>query len=1041
VNVDYTIIDRQVVLSARGIPINRSGFVQQQQAAVSGKVTDSGGEPLPGVSIVVKGTTRGTVTDADGEYTLTNIPSDATLVFSFVGMRTQEVVVGNQTTINVTMVEDIVSIEEVVAIGYGVQKKVTTTGAIGNVDMNIFTKRTNPNTFALMQGAIPGLTITRSGGNPGDENLDFKIRGESSLNGSVPLVIVDDVPYSDYHILNNLNPNDIESISVLKDASAAIYGARAAGGVVIVTTKIGTQEKPTFQYQARVTHKKAGIIVDATTRKEYALMLDEANKNDNLSAGNISVLYLRDWDYWMNGYDGAMPTPVAGIDLTYQDNRWSDIYFGPATDHSHNFNISGKSGKFKYFSSVGYFNENGIIQGGENYYNRLKSHIKGEYEINDKLIVELALMLETAIREEPTQIGRVTSGLGYYSYMGTPPNIAVENSYGQPYGSGGWRSSFVFLKDGGQREERFTNYNGKLKIHYNIINDLSLTGLIAKSGLNNISNSLAKSITFYTWENEIWANDPTQNASQVTKGTESNSYDNLHFYLNYIKQLNKSDFKLMTGTSYESNMINGYQAYRKNLISEEITSLNIGNAKEQFNSDYYSDWKIASVFGRANYSFMDKYLLEGNVRYDGSSRFIQGNRWGLFGGISCGWVVSEELFLKDNKFVDFLKLRGSWGNVGNQVGIGLYDYIQLINVNANTYPFGESGLRTGTTTIGEMVSKDRTWEHIKNTNLGLDFILSNQKLSASFDYYWKINENMLIPTTLPSVIGATPPTINIGSLHNWGWEAIIQWSDKVKEINYFVKATLSDNHNKLVDLAGSDDVNIGVVYAREGYPINSIFGYVAEGLIKNQDELDEYKKMDGVKQNLRIGDMKYKDISGNGKFSPYPDINDSGDLKYLGNKNIRYPFTFNAGINWKGFDFSFLIQGHLKQGCLMKQCATSSWWNNQDAYYIDKTWHPTRNPEGTYPAYSIMGDIVNWNYQSSTFSYYNNSYARLKNIIIGYTLPQRKIGGTNIRFFISGDDIFEIRSFGGGIDPEKNGNYDDLYPFLRYYTFGIDITL
>jgi hypothetical protein len=368
-----------------------------------------------------------------------------------------------------------------------------------------------------------------------------------------------------------------------------------------------------------------------------------------------------------------------------------------------------------------------------------------------------------------------------------------------------------------------------------------------------------------------------------------------------------------------------------------------------------------------------------------------------------------------------------------------------VNLLNGYYVFGESGDRTGYTSLGGIASTDRTWERVNNMNIGLDATLLDNRLSATFDYYWKRNPNMLIASTLPSVLGVTPPTMNIGNLKTWGWDLSLQWRHKIGQVGYFAGLNLSDNQNKLIDLKGSDNVSAGWVTAREGYPINSLFGYVSEGIMKTQEEVDAYKKLPGVQQNLRIGDIKYKDLSGDGRINPMPDktTGDSGDLKYLGNSNPRYMYAMNAGLNWSNFDFSFLFQGQLKQDQTINGVWAqpgSQWWNNQNSFFWQKWYNPNTNPNAKYAALSTTGNIVDWDYRSSTLTYYNNRYGRLKNITFGYTVPNQalsKLKVDNLRLYVSGNDVWEFHAI-SQLDPESR-RYG-RHPMNRYWTLGLDLT-
>lgn len=1040
-DMSYKIVDRHIIIRA-AVSNTETAASQQQDITIVGVVTDAKGELLPGVSISVRGTTGGTVSDTNGKYTIRVPGRNAVLVFSYVGFSQQEMVVGDRTVINVALTEDMQMLEEVVVIGYGQQKKATLTGSVTSISGAVTANKPAANLLNALQGTVSGMTFSREQGAPGYENWDFQIRGASSLNGSTPLVIIDDVPYSDYKALNTLNANDIESISVLKDASAAIYGARAAGGVVLVTTKKGRETKPTIQYSGQVICKYPGIYPRSTSRRQYGLLVDEGNKNDNKSAGESAVGFLRDWEYWMNGYDGAVnPGPLSDTrDFTYADNNWSDLIFGSAVDHAHNLSLSGAGNRYRYFASMGYHSDNSILNYGDTRYRRLNMRLNSAYDVADNLKAEVSLALEKGNRHLPPLLN---NAMGFFETM---PTLAMENSLGQPYAYGGTRNPVIRLRDGGDERTATLSYNAKVKFDYMPVRNLTLTAMAAMNGGNQTLERLTKRIIWYGWTGDVWAEDPSYSGSNVYKQSDRNAYVNYMAYAGYHKEVFGHSFALMAGGNYESYEWQRFWARRNKLISEEIPSLNIGESGEQYNGDSYEIWKIASLFGRFNYDYRNKYLFEANGRYDGSSRFAPTKRYEMFGGVSVGWVLSQEDFMKDVAFINFLKLRASYGSVGNQNGIGLYDYLQLVNMNNGSIVQGESGTRTGYTGLGGIASTGRTWERVNTTNVAFDVTTLNQRLSATFEYYRKSNPNMLITGTLPSVLGVTPPTMNIGHLKTWGWDLTLQWRAKAGAMKYFAGINLSDNQNKLVDLNGRDNVSAGWVDARQGYPINSLFGYVCDGLMKTQAEVDEYKKMPGVQQNLRVGDVRYKDISGNGSINPVPDkmTGDSGDLIYLGNQNPRFVFAVNAGLEWNGFDFSFLVQGQLKQDRTITGVLPypgRSWWLNQDQYFLGKWYHPETNPNAKYATVTTTADIADWDYRSSTLTHYNNGYGRLKTITLGYTFPGRwtspaKIG--QVRVYVSGNDVAEWKAYDFTLDPESN-RYG-RYPMNRSWMFGLDLT-
>jgi TonB-linked SusC/RagA family outer membrane protein len=498
----------------------------------------------------------------------------------------------------------------------------------------------------------------------------------------------------------------------------------------------------------------------------------------------------------------------------------------------------------------------------------------------------------------------------------------------------------------------------------------------------------------------------------------------------------------MVGGSYEKNELKNTTAGRYNIVSDNVWDLNLG-VGDMYSKGGANHWAIGSYFSRLGYVLDDKYMLEANLRFDGSSRFqLSDKRWGMFPGVSVGWRLSKESFMQDISWINELKLRGSYGKVGNQDGIGLYDFIQQINLGG-VYPFG-AGRQDPAATLQGMVAYNRTWETVVNKNVGVDATLLRNKLTFSFDYFNKINNDMLINVTYPSMLGATPPSSNAGELKTWGFETSLGWKDNVGDFQYSARVILSDAENKLVNLGGANTYTLGMNNTREGYPINSYFAYVFDGIIRTQKELDDYKKLEGVPSGIGIGDARFKDLNGDGKISLYSDkAGTDGDVTYVGNTAPRYSYGINLGAKYKGFDFGVFFQGVGKRTLFrvgVYSMPWSDWWRQPPAFYYGKTWNEDR-PNAEYPRLSF-GDIRWWNYQPSTMQKINAAYVRLKNLQLGYSLPAnliRKVALTNARIYVSGQDLWEKHHVLGGWDPES-ADWGGNYPFQRYYSFGIDIT-
>ena len=626
--------------------------------------------------------------------------------------------------------------------------------------------------------------------------------------------------------------------------------------------------------------------------------------------------------------------------------------------------------------------------------------------------------------------------------LGNRPDSLVPD--GKFFAQGGWSNAVAFAKEAPTSSYNTRNINANFKLIADIVSGLKLNVQAGTNYTAKNSTDMGKPVPLYQWDGTLAyysiAN-PGQSWLEEQNGTVN--YQNYNSYLQYNKKFaGRHDIDFMVGGSYEKNELKNTTAGRYNIVSDNVWDLNLG-VGDMYSKGGANHWAIGSYFSRLGYVLDDKYMLEANLRFDGSSRFqLSDKRWGMFPGVSVGWRISKESFMQDISWINELKLRGSYGKVGNQDGIGLYDFIQQINLGG-VYPFG-AGRQDPAATLQGMVAYNRTWETVVNKNVGVDATLLRNKLTFSFDYFNKINNDMLINVTYPSLLGATPPSSNAGELKTWGFETSLGWKDNVGDFQYSARVILSDAENKLVNLGGANTYTLGMNNTREGYPINSYFAYVFDGIIRTQKELDDYKKLEGVPSGIGIGDARFKDLNGDGKISLYSDkAGTDGDVTYVGNTAPRYSYGINLGAKYKGFDFGVFFQGVGKRTLFRVgeySMPWSDWWRQPPAFYYGKTWNEDR-PNAEYPRLSF-GDIRWWNYQPSTMQKINAAYVRLKNLQLGYSLPAnliRKVALTNARIYVSGQDLWEKHHVLGGWDPES-ADWGGNYPFQRYYSFGIDIT-
>lgn len=1016
---------------------------------ISGTVTDEEeGLPIPGVNILVKGTNTGTSTDVNGSYTISVPGNDDVLIFSFIGFVTQEVAVANRTTINVTLQRDVTQLNEVVVVGYGERSRANLTGAVASVDSEVLESRPITDTRTALQGVIPGLYIQRGSGQPGSEGFNINVRGVSSLNqgeeinggGNAPLILVDGIPGN----LDLINPADIASISVLKDASASIYGARAANGVILVTTKGGKKGPPQISYSTNFAVSKLAGLMDTPNHYQMAVMDNEANIHNGAAPMYTPELLER----VRVGDPNPIPHPVYGSSgwmLFFTSTDWHDAVFENGFQQKHTINVSGGGESSNYYLSGSYYDQRGVIKYADDNNKRYNLRLNYDYDFSKRIRLESKIALENQHR---TDIGGATAaGVMYETIFGMPNHPVYTQSGEKYFAQGGWGNAVAQAKEGETATYDTRNINTNFKLIVDVVEGLKLN---LQSGINyqwQDNTNIANSHPLYTWDESAIAYYSIANPDQtwVHQYNSNNIYRNFTGYFQYKKLFGRHEIDIMGGASHEENDFDWNDAGRTNFITDGLWALGLGSTDNMTNNGGGDHWAIRSVFSRLGYVFDNKYMIEANLRYDGSSRFHADTRWGLFPGISAGWRLSEESFISDLGVFDNLKLRASYGETGNQEGIDLYDYLQRVTIGRGyPYPFGQ-GRQDLSAFLSGMVALDRTWETIATTNVGLDATLLSTKLDFSIDYFVKRNKNMLIPVTYPSMLGAIPPYSNAGELETKGFETALTWQDKRGDFSYSARVMWSDAKNKIIDYGGSDTYNLGLTHIREGYPVDSYFAYEYDGLIRTQEELDAYKQLGGVPGDIGIGDAKFRDRNGDGRIDPYSDTpGEDGDVVHVGSTLPRHTYGLNLNAKWKNFDLGVFLQGVGKRTIFREgeyAIPWSDWWRQPPAFYYGNTWTEDR-PDAEYPRLS-HGSIRYWNYQPSTLQAVNAAYLRLKNLQVGYSLPVgllEKISVSRARIYFSGFDLWEMHDVKGGWDPESSRSGFN-YPFQRMYSVGVDITL
>lgn len=1043
---DYAIRNKTILITARmTISPVKIQPAEKQLQSVTGVVKDAmSNKSLTGVTVGVEGTGIGTFTDASGVFKL-EVPSPASiLVFSYIGYETQKVRAGNQGNLVISLVKTDTKLEEVVVVGYGTRAKGAITGAISTVKAEVFENRPVTNSFDALQGTIPGLTITKASGQPGGGNFDLKVRGSSSINGNSPLVLVDGVPGD----INTINTNDIAEVTVLKDAAAAIYGARAADGVIIVTTKRGRKGPPEVSYTGNFGIKTPSYLRKIMNTLQYAEFADEGLRNVGLPGfaaevfdkikANAAPDLDKGWNYGVTNYPGF-----------YGYTDWNKVIYKSSSQQIHNVAISGGGENNNYLVSVGYKRDNGILKFGENKSEGYNLRLNYDFRISSKLGVEIRSNFDNSATVTPTQLGSaLTNVTRQFPYQ------PVYNPLGQFYGYQGYEGPAQYLEQGGTQNGNFSRFATNFKADYAIVPGLKLTGQAALRMDYSNNKSTNPTMTRYNYAGGIQDVRNTPNSASYDNGKSLNKL--YQVYLDYNKQLGADHHvSLMAGASLEQNNYEYQRTTGYNFPNNTLFTLNLADRTKVEYADFtgnLNDQALGSYFSRFSYAYKNKLILDLTARADGSSKFAPEKRWSaVFPSVALAYNLSDENFIKSMNIFELFKFRVSYGKMGNQeIGaLGLYDYIPLIGIGGN-YPLGSpnAGL-TGAN--ANPASSDRTWETITNKNIGLDLALLRSRLTFSFDYYNKVNNDMLVRVAVPATFGATPPSTNQGKLVTKGFETSLTWKDHINDFRYSISLQVSDSKNKLVELKNTDNYGEGLNQYRQGYAIYSYFGYVYDGIIKNQTQLDAYKKLQGVPARIAIGDVMYKDVDGDGILTAFGDKSKglAGDMVYLGNVTPRYSFSSNITAGYKRWDLQVFLQGVGKRDVIYEGNIgrpNTFYWPSL-AYFANKTYSADR-PDAEFPRYlpGNLGydDVANYDYRPSTKTIQNVSYLRFKVITLGYNLPDALATAVKMksaRIYVSGQDLFTISkgTFGGNFDPEDGYRNEGTYPFNKVYSLGLSV--
>lgn len=985
------------------------------QKTITGKVVDSNGEPIIGASIVTADGT-GTVTNFEGVFTLNNVKDKSELTISYVGCLTQKIVVGNKTNFEITLKEDSQLLDDVVVVGYGTQKKVNLTGSVSSVSADDLANKPVMSTAQALAGLAPGLSVLQNSGRPGT-GATVKIRGAGTFSsaGNDPLVLIDGLSGN----IDDVDPNDIQSISFLKDAaSASIYGNRAANGVILIETKKGAEGKISVSYNNSFGWQKATELPDFLPSWEYATYYNMAMRN----MGRQEAYSADQIEKYRNGSDPDYYPNVNHL-------KWI-LESGSGFQHQHNVSIQGGSANTKYNLSVGYRKQDGLTAETSN--ERVTALLSLTSNLTKRLTMNVNMNSFYNNYKAPLGSGSIDGIVGYavregpvYAGQKTDGSFGYQDNYSPE----AWLASESFVNN----KSRNLSASGQL-IWDTPITGLKLTG---KAGVT-FYNSNDKSFTAKTY----FSDEKIVGPANLSMGSSDNTYTTLEGLITYEKTIKGHSFKLLAGSSLENASNKYLSASRNTFPNNNLYELSAGSSATANNGSSTEEWALMSFFGRINYSFKDRYLLEGNLRYDGSSRFASGNRWGLFPSVSAGWRITEENFWKNsslNEVVNNLKLRLSYGVLGNQ-NIGVYPYQQTYSLGHDA-PLGNTATLQSGVYMASYNNPDITWEKTSIADVGIDFALFNSALTGTIDYFYKYTSDILAPVEVSSLIGRSVGQSNVGAVSNKGIEVTLTYNGKIgKDFRFSVSPNFTWVKNTVEKLSNgaTEEINNNRIV---GQPLGIIYGYETEGLFVDQNEINTAPEQLVGKSDLKPGYIRYKDQDGDKK------VDANNDRKVLGSTTPKFYYGMTVTANYKNFDFSMLMQGLGGHKRLIGSYMAYAFYNGGQIqrWQADNCWtEENPNKWAEYPRLETL-NMNNTNLQVSDYWVRDASFLRLKNLQVGYALPKAlvsKLGIQSLRVFVSGQNLLTFNSFYKGWDPENEigtGDAPSYYPINRIYSFGMNV--
>ena len=1062
----------------------------QNNVTVSGTILDEQDMPVVGATVAVVGqANKGALSDLDGHFSITGIPANSTLRISYVGYKTQEIALAGQTSLNIKLIPDSELLDEVVVVGYGTQKKVNLTGSVSQIGGDKLEARPVQNIGQALQGAVPGLNldVNTSGGGALDSRMSLNVRGQGTIgqgSASAPLVLIDGTEGD----LFSLSPNDIESISVLKDASSsAIYGSRAAFGVILVTTKSGREGKPKVAYNGNFRFSTATQVpqmLDAYTFANY-WNIAGVNAGQGVKFSDEMMQKIKD------NMEGKLP-PEEASGTKWHDYKANEPWWmytsgwantdwfqeqyrknAPSTEHS--LSVSGGTAKINYMLSGAFMNQNGLIRHGKDTFNR--------YNLSGKFSAELAPWLTVGyntrwVREDYSRPSFMT-GLFFHNIARSWPTNALRD----PNGHYTWTNHNIQqMEDGGkdirqtdrlyqQVTAEFRPLDGwmiRLEGNYRIVNDQDHWDILPV-GYHDPNEAFVP----MTWDGNLAAG-----ATRVSESMSKSNYFNVRAFTQYAKVFNEvHDFKAIAGMDMEANEYQNLSVRRDDLITPEIPTLNTTTNKDAFPGFGKNHWATMGFFGRINYAYDNRYLAEFSIRRDGSSRFIGDKTWATFPSVSLGWNIANEKFFKPaTAYIEMLKLRGSWGALGNTNTNSLYPWFlgQPVSTSANSN-WLINGERIFTSNVPGLVSPNLTWERVQSWNIGVDFSLFRYRLQGSFDYFVRNTFDMVGPSEpVPSILGAGQPKLNNADMKSYGWELELKWRDSFKDFNYGFRFVLSDDRQVITRYYNPRGM-LNDWY--EGKEVGTIWGFRTKGIAQTTEEMTEHLKNNKPTwgDNWDAGDIMYENTVDPIVTDPNSELygqvdpkrkgivssgagtlDDHDDYEIIGNSRPHFRYSFNADFAWKGIDLAIFLQGIGKRDFMDNSTyftgANVGMWQAVGFREHLDFWRPADtdpkaffgpNPDAYYPR--PLFNKGGKNFQSQTRFLQDASYLRIKNLQVGYTLPQawtQKAGISRLRIYFSGDNLYTFTKLSKIFDPEATGGAwgaGKLYPLQRTLSVGVNL--